>query len=1064
MKTIISSICLLIATASSVVLYGQNAEIPGEAGKLYELAKVACEEKGEFMEAFEYLKEAERLLINEGQEYSKVHSKILVYMAEQILNISYTKMDTDTALSYLDKASEIHRCLNDKQSEEYIHLLNIYGVLARTTGDGKKAIEYFNTVLQIAGQSTIGYANAMHNIGLIYLYNRRYADALPYFEKSLEIKGKVLPYGHNSYINELCTISQCHVYLQDYEAAEKVLDINDELYQELKKRNAHILILHNRAYIYNYRGKTGAALEAFSEVVDIMEQYQNNKMNQSMYMTSLNGLGVIYRKIGEFAKAQEVYSKVEEFRVREYGENSLEAATVYGNRGVVYLMTSDYRMAEHYLLKAYNAIIDNDKSHYKEQSTICVNLANLYMIMRQYRKALVYAMRSCEIAEKQKKYGDQHILALSEVGQVYFRLKDYENALNFYDESLSNNKDQNGALFIGTVGHSAQLMYDLGCYEEALQMWQSAMKLAEESDVKHMVKYRMFQNGVIKSYIALDKLEQAWKESDILWGNMNINSFTIDEFLEISGNLLKLMDRFGMIEQGSSIVENMYNIIKADLSKHFIYMSEQERNFYVKGIHDIFVKNNSIAVKLREDKSGLLYNSCLFSKGLLLNASLSLEKNIYRSGDTLLLEDVRRVKRMRSYMKSTGDENTEIKTKAEALEKDVMERCRQKGISTGVADNVTYGQVAQALGKNDVAVEYVRYMTDEGKYRYAASVIRNDWKYPLNVDLCSEEDINAIKNTDVYRSSALFNMLIKPLSENFSESGTVWYSPDGLIHLVGLENLMDDKGMIMSDRYQVMRVTSTREVIGRNRSAGHDMVLFGGIDYNADVEDLYYNTNVSERGYAGGGRWTYLPGTDREVEAIAGKMRTMSYDISLFKADKAMEENIKFLSGHSPEILHIATHGFYMNDEENGSEKTGLVFAGANNSWNPEELAMYQLDDGILTGEEIEWLDLSSTDLVVLSACQTGIGNVDVEGMHGLQRAFKRAGAHSLMVSLWPVDDAATQALMERFYARLSEGWDKRDALKDAQKHIKGMTFRDSLGNEISGSDPHYWAAFVLLD
>ena len=125
---------------------------------------------------------------------------------------------------------------------------------------------------------------------------------------------------------------------------------------------------------------------------------------------------------------------------------------------------------------------------------------------------------------------------------------------------------------------------------------------------------------------------------------------------------------------------------------------------------------------------------------------------------------------------------------------------------------------------------------------------------------------------------------------------------------------------------------------------------------------------------------------------------------------------------------------------------------------------MYQLDDGILTGEEITWLDMSSTDLVVLSACQTGIGNVDIEGMHGLQRAFKRAGARSLMVSLWSVDDTATKALMERFYTRLSEGWDKRDALKDAQKHIKGMVFKDSTYKDINGSNPYYWAAFIIID
>ena len=1057
-----------MTAASSVMLYGQSEEIPGEAGKIYKLAKVAGEEKGEFTEALEYLKQAERLLIIQGQENSKAYSKVLVYMAEQVLNISYTKTNVEAVLSCLDKAHKIHIALNDKESEEYINLLNMYGVLERTIGNTKKSMEYFSSVLQIAGQRMIGYAYANHNIGILYLMARKYEETISYFEKALDVKAEVLSCSHDSYINTLCWISQCHVYMQDYAAAEKTLNISDELYQELKKRESHILILHNLAHIYSHSGRYDDALKAFSEVVDVIEKYQNSKKNQSMYMTALNGLGQIYRKLGEFAKAQEIYSKVESFRVREYGENSLEASVVYTNRGVAYMLTSDYLNAEYYLVKSYNIIINNKKSHYKNQSVVCVNLASLYMRMGQYKKALIYAIRSCEIAEIQKKYGEQHLVALSNLAEVYYEMKDYENAIKTLEEAISNNQNYTGVPFVGATGLLAKVFYKKEFYGEALEMWKSAQMLAEEADIENLVKYRMFQRGIIKSYIALNRFNEAWQERKKL-GEDKLNEFSsINEIIdaihtdiELYANLFT--DKQVLTERTMHLVKDIHSLIKADLSAHFIYMSELEREFYVKRIYDAIVTNNSFVVETFDDNTGFLYNSCLFSKGLLLNASLSLEKNIYKSGDKLLLEDVRRLKSMKAYLKSTGEDNKEIKTKSEILEKDVMNRCKQKGISTDIVETVTYAQIAQALGKDDVAIEYVRYKDKAGKYRYAASVIRNDWEYPHNIDLCSEDQITFIKNNpDCYLNSELYNLLIKPLSYSFSKKGTLWYSPDGLIHLLGLENLNDDEGMMMSDRYRVMRVTSTREVIGQGRTAGRDMVLFGGIDYNADIEDIYYNTSVSERSSTGSYVWSYLPGTDREVEAIADRMKKKSYDISLFKGDKAMEYNIKTLSGHSPEILHIATHGFYMNNDE--MEKAGLVFAGANNSWNSEELTMYQLDDGILTGEEITWLDMSSTDLVVLSACQTGIGNVDIEGMHGLQRAFKRAGARSLMVSLWSVDDTATKALMERFYTRLSEGWDKRDALKDAQKHIKGMVFKDSTYKDINGSNPYYWAAFIIID
>ena len=145
-------------------------------------------------------------------------------------------------------------------------------------------------------------------------------------------------------------------------------------------------------------------------------------------------------------------------------------------------------------------------------------------------------------------------------------------------------------------------------------------------------------------------------------------------------------------------------------------------------------------------------------------------------------------------------------------------------------------------------------------------------------------------------------------------------------------------------------------------------------------------------------------------------------------------------------------------------ENSGLIFAGANNLKTESEYAQENnLNDGILTAAEIANLNLIGTNLVVMSACQTGLGNISGEGVFGLQRAFKKAGVQSLLMSLWEVDDDATRLLMTSFYTYLTQGHTKRSALRKAQEDVRSHTFERD-GMQVSGNNPKYWAAFIVID
>ncbi len=177
---------------------------------------------------------------------------------------------------------------------------------------------------------------------------------------------------------------------------------------------------------------------------------------------------------------------------------------------------------------------------------------------------------------------------------------------------------------------------------------------------------------------------------------------------------------------------------------------------------------------------------------------------------------------------------------------------------------------------------------------------------------------------------------------------------------------------------------------------------------------------------------------------------------------KASEKQFRLLSGQSPTILHLATHGLYIpedpdNKQNGGSDnalmRSGLAMAGANGLWRTGNQSN-QGDDGVLTAYEVGDQDLSQTRLVVLSACETALGDLrGAEGVFGLQRSFRLAGVEKVLMSLWPVDDLSTQQLMTSFYTYLKAGHEVRSAFKMAQLDMQKRV-----------NDPTIWAAFVLVD
>ena len=239
---------------------------------------------------------------------------------------------------------------------------------------------------------------------------------------------------------------------------------------------------------------------------------------------------------------------------------------------------------------------------------------------------------------------------------------------------------------------------------------------------------------------------------------------------------------------------------------------------------------------------------------------------------------------------------------------------------------------------------------------------------------------------------------------------------------------------------------------------------------------LEANNQMTMRGYSNDttarNGWKELSWTLQEVEQINRLMNDRQYLVTEYTGETGNEESFKSLSGKSPEIIHIATHGFFQPVEESRKNpfmqmrmgdqpesggvdpmlRSGLMLSGGNKAWQGEKIPE-NIEDGVLTAREISRMDLRGTDLVVLSACETGLGEVSGEGVFGLQRSFKQAGVKNLVMSLWEVNDQATSFMMKEFYTNLLSGEDLRKAFVDAKQKCKQQF-----------PEPQYWAAFVLLN
>lgn len=501
-------------------------------------------------------------------------------------------------------------------------------------------------------------------------------------------------------------------------------------------------------------------------------------------------------------------------------------------------------------------------------------------------------------------------------------------------------------------------------------------------------------------------------------------------------------------------------------------------------LYAYLIKNDSLL-------QSLSYNATLLYKQLTLNADKLFRNQITNLNNKILTTRYEQLQNMRKLLDNVNNQAVDsIVKEINRLELNLQGHISRR-LGKEYLKMPTWVDIQMTLENDEIAIEFVNCENNEGKTVYLASVITRDLSYPATIELFKETELDSI--SDFYSSSQPYQLLWEPLKHYMSGKKRIYFSPTKRLYHIGIEYFKypQKENSTISDIYSMYRLSSTRELLLKKNysSVYKNAVLYGGIKYKLDDNELVQkNNHISDADsfndkieldkddkFLRAGL-VYLPGTKLEIEEISRILKEKRMNAICLSGKNATESSFKSLSKQDISLLHIATHGFYMKkksrsrlgrlltEQENSStfeekslSRSGLMCAGAANAIDGMMRQTLIMDDGILTAKEIGRLDLTKVDMIVLSACETALGDLNSEGVFGLQRGFKRAGVKSIIMSLWKVADDATQILMTEFYRNLFLGKSKQDSFKEAQRFLR--TTENGKFNS-----PEFWASFIMLD
>ena len=831
-------------------------------------------------------------------------------------------------------------------------------------------------------------------------------------------------------------------------------------------------------------GNYSQALDFYVKILNTKSFLVNSEIsNQDIY----NNMGAIYKRINDYNKSLEYYTKALNIREKNTRRYYHKIANSYNNISSVYIEMRDYSRALEFATKALNiqeTFIEYPRETVRSYSNIC----SIYNKIGDYPKAFEFYTKTLSIIEKNKVLFFDLDYIYDDLGILCKNMGDYPKALEFFtqalviDENVFYKDNPNTAVGYNNIG---SIYHVMGDYPKALEFYTKALSIFEKVLGKDHPNTAISYNNIGYVY---NNMGDYPKAIEFLTKALNIREKSLGkdhpDTANSYNNIGFAYNKIGDYNKSYNYSKEAYYIFKLNRDKNFEILSNEQKKRFLEAnrwyLPHLLTNGYSYqqTAKDKEAVSQEIYEIFINDKGILLDDenTIAMLKNISKDKDlTSKIDSLDYLKR--AYAKLAGtmpkpEETKNYQDKLKALGEDIEKaeieiakispKFKQE---LGIKD-LKLSDLTSLLKPNELFVDIGYY----GKNYYIFSVDKSgEVKFVKLNDKDSDRvnktikefraDIDKIINaTDANSSKALkelYNIVItKGIGDRIDKFNSLIISTDGALRLLPFEALMDgDKYLIENKR---MRYTpSAKEFIRTHKfnikDEGKDITMFSDPNYEsksgksmemvADTPNV--NKAVQTRSIKNMGTFKRLRGFKKEEEVLQSSFN----GVKLFSRENANEENI--LRVKSPKILHITTHGYFISDENitNPMLKSGVALSGANIG------IKQQTGEGLVNALKLSGLSLDGTDLVVLSACETGLVDIkDTSSVASLPKTFIQAGSKNVLMSLWSVDDNSTVELMKEFYTD-TKGNEKKfnEVLRNAKiKMIK------------EGKHPFYWAAFIM--